>query len=247
MFIRKDSDDPRRDFLIKTLSLGLASASTSSGWAQSFLGEKPGPLPSGQSIYRLQGEVLVNGQQAKVQTAIKPGDTVQTGRNSELIFAIGTQAMIVRSDSRLTIESEPGAGLNAVGGFIVSGLRLLTGKLLSVSRNSPMRITTATATIGIRGTGFYIESAPDLSYFCTCYGTTEVRATDDPDSSLIVKATHHDSPVYIAKDGGNGRNIRRAPFKDHTDQELALIEAIVGRTTPFVFGKDAYSGPRKSY
>jgi hypothetical protein len=34
---------------------------------------------------------------------------------------------------------------------------------------------------------------------------------------------------------------------NHTDQELALIETLVGRKTPFVFATDAYSGPRRGY
>lgn len=247
MYLHHDLDDPRRQWLIRALAMGLVGSAAPASWAQGILGSKPGPLPAGQSIYRLSGEVQVNDKPASQQTAIKPGDTIQTGRNSELIFAVGTQAMIVRSDSRLTIEAQPGSGESAVGGFITAGLRLLTGKLLSVSRNSPMKVTTATATIGIRGTGFYIESEPDRSYFCTCYGSTEIQATDDPQSKEQVTAAHHDRPLYIVKDGGAGNNIRNAPFKNHTDLELALIEAIVGRTTPFVFAKDAYSGPRRGY
>jgi hypothetical protein len=124
---------------------------------------------------------------------------------------------------------------------------LATGKLLSVSRNSPMRVSTSTATIGIRGTGFYVESDPEQSYFCTCYGATDVQATNDPLSRETVAATRHDRPLYIVKDAAPGKNIRNAPFLNHTDQELSLIETLVGRTTPFVFTKDTYSGPRRGY
>jgi hypothetical protein len=239
-------DDPRREWLIKALTAGLFASGWTSAQAQSasFLGSKPGKLPPGQSVYSLTGAVLVNGQPANMQTAIHPGDKVETGKSSELIFAVSTHAMILRADSSLVIEQPPP---ESIASIVIGGLRLLTGKLLSVSRNSPMRVTTSTATIGIRGTGFYVESAPDLSYFCTCYGTTQIQATDDPASSESVTAKHHDRPLYITKDAGDGRNIRNAPFVNHTDQELALIEALVGRTTPFVFAKDAYNGPRRSY
>jgi hypothetical protein len=44
-----------------------------------------------------------------------------------------------------------------------------------------------------------------------------------------------------------GKNIRPAPFINHTDQELMLIEALVGRTPPFVFAGDEYSAPRREY
>jgi hypothetical protein len=101
--------------------------------------------------------------------------------------------------------------------------------------------------MGIRGTGWYAESDPDQTYFCTCYGTTDVSASNDPDSRETVVSRHHDKPLYILADAERGKSIRDAPFKNHTDQELMLIEALVGRTPPFTFPKDDYSGPRRDY
>ena len=115
-----------------------------------------------------------------------------------------------------------------------------------MSRHSPMQVHTATATIGIRGTGFYVESDPEQTYFCTCYGTTDVAASADPASNTTVVSYHHDRPLYIVKGQAQGNNIRNAPFINHTDQELTLIEALVGRTPPFVFANDAYSAPRRT-
>ena len=48
-------------------------------------------------------------------------------------------------------------------------------------------------------------------------------------------------------DQPSGRAIRPAPFINHTDQELMLIETLVGRTPPFVFPKSDYTGPRRNY
>ena len=53
--------------------------------------------------------------------------------------------------------------------------------------------------------------------------------------------------MYIVADGGPGKNIRNAPFINHTDQELTLIEALVGRTPPFLFPNDVYNAPRRDY
>lgn len=239
-------DDPRRAWLIRALSTGLFATGMDGASAQGFFGSKPARMPAGKSIYSASGEVRVNNQPATLETPVKPGDTVQTGPNSQIVFAIGTQAMILRSDSTLQIQ-QPVTPQTTLASTLIGGLRLLTGKLLSVSRNSPMKVTTSTATIGIRGTGYYVEADPEQTYFCTCYGTTEIQATDDPQSKEMVEALHHDRPLYIVKDGGAGRNIRSAPFVNHTDSELALIEALVGRMPPYVFGKDAYSGPRKTY
>lgn len=239
-----DSDDPRRRLLIKALSMGFFSAGVTSGiqnaTAWSLFGDKPEKLPEGKSIYRLTGDVKVNSQQASDQTNVSPGDTVETGDDSEIIFAINGQSMILRSNTRLEIEA-------AASSSFISALRLVTGGVLSVSRNSPMKVSTATSTIGIRGTGWYAEADPELTYFCTCYGKTDVSATNDPESQRSIISKQHDEPLYITSDGAAGNNIRKAPFINHTDQELTLIEALVGRTPPFTFSQDDYSGPRREY
>jgi hypothetical protein len=239
-------DDPRRLFLIQALAAGLFSAGVTEAQAQRFgiFGSRPSKLPEGQSVYGLSGEVTVNDQQANLTTKIKPGDTVQTGTNSEIVFVVNSNSMILRGNSKLLIETP---SENTTGALVISGLRMLAGKLLSVSRNTPMRLSTSTSTIGIRGTGFYIEADPELTYFCTCYGSTEISATADPQSKETVTAAHHDRPLYIVADGGIGKNIRNAPFLNHTDQELSLIETLVGRQVPFNFSNDAYTAPRRTY
>jgi hypothetical protein len=237
--------DPRRRLLMQALTTGLFSSALpgANALADSLFGSKPAKLPAGQSIYRITGEALVNGKTATLETRIKPGDSIATGKDSELIFVIGSHAMLLRDQSQLVIT----AAKESATALLISALRLLQGKLLSVSRHTPLRVETATATIGIRGTGFYAESAPEQSYFCTCYGVTDVMANTDPESTTSVTSSHHDRPLYILKNAARGQHILDAPFINHTDQELALIETLVGRTTPFVFSNDAYRTPRREY
>jgi hypothetical protein len=238
-------DDPRRRLLMEALTAGfaLAGLGPARALADSLFGNIPGKLPPGQSIFRLTGTASVNGTPATLRTQVRPGDTIETGEDSELIFVVGGNSMLVRAKSRLTIE---GAGSTAMSLFLTA-LRLIQGKVLQVSRHVPMRVTTPTATIGIRGTGFYAEAAPDETYFCTCYGLTDVTAANDPASSVTVHATHHNRPLYVLGGAAAGRSIRNAPFINHTDQELELIEALVGRAPPFVFPKNDYLGPRRGY
>ena len=239
-------DERRRLLLIRALAAGLLGAALPSAEAITFFGlfgSRPQRLPAGQSVYGLSGEVLVNDQSASLATPIQAGDTVQTGRNSEIVFVVDGHSMILRADSKLQIERAD----NSAASLLIGGLRMLSGKLLSVSRNSSMRVTSSTATIGIRGTGFYVEADPEQTYLCVCYGQTDVQATDDPSSREEITSTHHDHPVYIVKDGNPGNNIRSAPFLNHTDQELALIETLVGRKTPFVFPNEIYNRSRRSY
>jgi hypothetical protein len=240
-----EADDPRRRLLINGLAAGLFGATLPwrSAMAQSSIfGTPPSKLPPGQSIYRITGKVLVNGKEANLQTQISPNDTVETGPNSEVVFVVGGNAMIVRADSKLQI-----AGEKKEDSIFVSALRMLSGKMLSVSRNQATTITTKTATIGIRGTGWYIEADPELTYFCTCYGVTDIAAIGDPTSKETVAASHHDKPLYITADGQPGKKVQAAGFKNHTDQELMLIETLVGRTTPFVFPGKSYDAPRRNY
>lgn len=245
MYIIRDSeaDDPRRRTLIRALVAGLLSSGALPGCAfsQSAFGSRPAKLPEAQSIYRLAGDVQVNDRPATLQTRIGPTDTIQTGKDGEIVYVVGDNSFILRGESRVTLEAPATSAL-------LSGFRLVSGALLSVfPRRRPLKLATQTATIGIRGTGVYLEAEPKRTYFCTCYGVADVGATNDPGSQETVTATHHDRPLYILADEQPGRNIRRAPFVNHTDQELMLIETLVGRTPPFVFPKDDYTGPRREY
>ena len=189
----------------------------------------------------VSGEVQINGQRGTLESKIGGGSTIQTGRDSELVYVVGESAYIARPNTEIVIETPKDSAL-------VTGLRLLTGKLLSVfpSRH-PVQLTTKVASIGIRGTGVYMESDPEQTYFCTCYGVSDVTAINDPQSKETVAASHHDRPLYILGNEPAGKNIRNAPFINHTDQELMLIETLVGREPPFVFPKSDYTGPRRNY
>jgi len=238
-------DDPRRRVLVEALALGLLSGTLPAGsaLAQGVFGSRPSKLPPGQSIYRITGSATVNGKPATLQTPVQHGDTIETGKDSEIIFVVGGHSMILRAESRFAMEPEK----KETASLLLTAVRLFTGKLLSVSRGTRMRVTTTTATIGIRGTGFYAESDPEQTYFCTCYGTSDVAASEDPQSKDTVVSKHHDRPLYILAKAPAGKSIRSAPFINHTDQELMLIETLVGRTPPFVFPRDDYGGPRREY
>ena len=233
----KLEDCKRRDYLRRMLScgaLGLIPYSlANAGWFSS----SPEKLAAEKSIYSLQGVALVNGQPATVNTRIRPGDRVQTRADSELIFVVGADSFVMRSNSDLEI-----AGSN----FFIDSLRILSGQLLSVfakrKEGQVLRLLAPTATIGIRGTGVYLEAEPDLTYVCTCYGQVELASTDNPDDAELITTKNHDAPRYISSKPSKGSSIRLAPVINHSDAELKLLEAIVGRKVPQGFGKSSYKG-----
>jgi hypothetical protein len=223
-------DKQRRDLLVKALTSGFYAV-TAAGVALPVwsMGKLPGPLPPGKSIYELSGRVTIDGKTANLDTIITASSTIETSDNSKIIFAVGKDAFILRDNSKLEMQGSD---------LLIHGLRLVTGKLLSVfgkrTARQKLRMNTAVATIGIRGTGAYLETEPEQTYICTCYGITELASKTDPLSEEIIKTTHHDTPRYIIANAPAGKKIQEAPVINHTDDELDLIEALVGRTTPFI-------------
>jgi hypothetical protein len=182
-----------------------------------------------KGVYRIKGVAHINGTQAVVGMDVKAGDVVTTGRGAELVFVIGRDAMMVRAGARVEIEGGRGS-------LLESGLRIVTGAVLSVFEpGKPKKIRTATATIGIRGTGIYVEALPGETYVCTCYGVADIAAVDDPSARETVRTEHHDQPRFVMAHGAP-RMILKAPVVNHTDAELTLLESLVGRRPAF-YGK----------
>lgn len=239
---KSELEASRRDFILRSMTTGAMAISASSGLlvpapAQS-MGKIPDKLVPGKSIYDLRGTVLVDGQKANDSTVIKASSKVETKSNSHVVFVIGADAHVLRENSSVQFKGE---------GFIEDGLRLVTGKLLSVfgarPKNRQHTLRTSTATIGIRGTGVYTESYEDASYLCTCYGTVDVYADGDDYSAERIISKKHENPRYILADGSKGKLIEDAPIKNHTVEELILVESLVGRKPPVSFVSD-YSPPR---
>ncbi len=249
-FIKKDKqlDDPRREFLVNALTAGAFIACGTYGLlvptAQaSIFGKTPRKVTEGKSFFSLEGDVRVNGKAATEDTLVLTSDTVQTGNKSQAVFVVGKDAFILRSNSELKLTGS---------GSLLTNMRLLTGKLLSVfgkreKKEAKLSLISPVATIGIRGTGVYMESDPEQTYLCTCYGLVSMSSTEDPSSQEIIASKKHDAPRYILAKGDAGKRIVPAPMINHEDIELLLIEELVGRTPPFDVSDQGYSAPRRGY
>ena len=222
----------KREFVSSALAAGLLVP----GGVGGLIGRA---MAQGQvkalGIHRFRGQVFVNGEPAKRGTPVKPGDTVSTGPKSYATFVVGDDAFLVRGDSKLELGGT---------GPLVSLARVITGKLLSVfSSGRPREIRGTTATIGIRGTGAYIEVSAERNYFCLCYGSAEIVPIADPKAAEVVTTVHHDAPRFIYP-SGKSKLIEPAPVINHKDEELILLESLVGRVPPFVDTDEYRSGVR---
>ena len=181
-------------------------------------------LAANSVIHDLQGTVTINKKPLTRASDIKNGDEITVSTGGKLVFSIGEDAFLVRGGSTLQVYAEENSAF-------VSALRLVNGAVLGVfgKRKSTTQIYTVTATIGIRGTAVYAAVTPDKLYTCTCYGHTDLIVGLD---SADVIATHHNA--HVVTNGING-NAQMKAFEviDHNDDELRMLEALVGRKPIF--------------
>lgn len=175
-----------------------------------------------QGFRKLEGTVLLNNKPAVQGMLIQAGDMISTGDNSLAIFVLDQDAYMLRSNSQLHIS---GADV------VAKTLNLLAGKMLSVFGKGEKKIILPTATLGIRGTGVYVEADAQRSYLCTCYGTVDIKAHGNPAAQETVNTKRHESPRYVHASGET--LISKAPMLNHTDDELFMLEALVGRMPGF--------------
>jgi hypothetical protein len=182
-----------------------------------------------QGIRQVKGNVTIDGKPAGIGQMIHPGQKVVTGEDGEVVFVVGKDAFLQRASSEFVIERGAGAKI------AIPVLRYITGKVLSVFGKGRKTLTTPTATIGIRGTACYIESETEQVYFCLCYGMAIVTPDGDPAQRTTIHTRHHDHPITIGAAAGSTM-MANARVVNHTDAELTMLEALVGRKPPF-YGK----------
>lgn len=210
----------RRTLLGGSVGLSLLGVASLSLWIRDVLALGVVYLPTG--LYRISGDVSVNGQPAIEGMPVGPGDVVRTGPGAQAVYVIGKDAFLQREDSTVRF------GTDAARDF----LRVVSGKLLSVFGQGRKTLLTPTATLGIRGTGCYIEAEETEVYFCLCYGRVELLPLADPGQATVIETTYHDHPLRIYRGAGMPAMVD-AGVINHTDAELIMLEALLGRRPPF--------------
>jgi len=222
----------RRRLLKAFAAAGLFGPAGISGLIQNALAKGNAPVAPG--LHRLRGTVTVNAKPAREGQLVGPGDTITTGPGSEAIYVIGQDAFLQRESSTVSFGADVAQNL----------MRVVTGKILSVFGKGARTIQVSTATIGIRGTGCYIEDegagAKARTYFCLCYGGVELTPTAAPHERESYSTTRHDKPMYIYNDMKMPKMMVPAGVINHGDDELELLESLVGRWPPF----HGQGGPR---
>ena len=168
-------------------------------------------------IHELSGEVLLDGRRIARNAGIQAGQTLATGPDGRIWFTLAGDAYFLRPGSELRLRGFPGRDT------VVEVLRLITGALGATFARGPRRsVIAGTVTIGIRGTGVYVEAGAQEVYACTCFGETE--AGGNP-----VSARNHAARRIRRSD----LRLAEAPLEHHTSEEMARLESLAGRPSPF--------------
>jgi hypothetical protein len=218
------SIESRRRALLRALATGGSlGAAGIGGWISAALAS--GDLPATPGVNRLEGSATVNGKPAKVGTPVNMGDRVGTAAASQAVIVLKGDAFLLRANTVIEVQGREG---------VLANLLINTGRVLAVFSKKPVGIKAGVASIGIRGTGAYLEVEPKSVYFCLCYGeaTIEGRGMGE---ARTVKTEHHEQPLMLRDDGAILR-VEPGPFLNHSDDELILLESLLGREPPFTKG-----------
>lgn len=190
------------------------------------------PLPAAARwgvVHELAGEATINGFRLTRASAIRAGSTIATGAGGRVWFTLAGDAYFLRPHTRLRLEP------SGLGDEVVRALRLLSGAIGATFRSGAERsVRAATVTIGVRGTGVYVETSAKETYACTCFGAAELRsvATD----GTLERLAPHGAP-HVARrvlhDPETGTRIIAAPLERHTNEEMGRLERLAGRFYPF--------------
>ncbi len=214
----------RRELLISLLAAGsvgvLPGCVTRANPAVMRAMPEPAEMPDYMSVFEYTGTVTINGRPLTLESRIGSGDVIETGPDSQLAFVCHEDAW----------QLDPGTQIRMPMNMDGGSYTIDRGAALGVFASRQVYVSTPDAVIGIRGTGIYVEVETTRSYICTCYGETEISAKADPSVSEVIVSKHHDAPRYVSREPG--QLITPAPFKNHEDKELSMIETLVGREMP---------------
>lgn len=225
---------PSRRSLIRTLLIAGGFAPAMMYLLRTANANSKVPIIPG--FQEINGDVRLNGKRPKLYKAVSPGDVVTTGIDGNAIVIIGQHAFMIRENAEIEFyvedfEQSPDGDVSGI-------IKIISGAVLLVFGKTNTTISTPLASIGIRGTACYVDSAPDRTYACVCYGRGELGGSDGKHLETV-KTKYHDSPRYIYK-AGSEKRIEVAPVINHKDDELRLLEKLVNRKPAFDVGNKKF-------
>ncbi len=172
--------------MARLAAAGALGAGGLSGFMSRALAK--GDLPAIPGVNQLKGTATVNGRAAAVGTPVTARDKVSTGPGSMAVVVIKDDAFLIRENTTLEFGESRGT---------LSRILVQTGRVLSVFGKKPVAIKARNATIGIRGTGAYLEVDPEQGLLLPLLRrgrprrARHERPKDDQDHAPRVAPGHH--------------------------------------------------------
>lgn len=168
----------------------------------------------------LKGKAWSGVSPVKVGAKVFPGDVITTGPKSFVRIVLREEAAIqIGPNSSLQVtRREETTHLSLLKGFVLS-----TVKALKSRKKSRFEVTTKNASLGVRGTTFFVKEESDgRTFHCVCEGTVAVHWNGGRKN---VTTKHHGSPKWISSDG---KSVLSAPMgRDHTDEEIEKLKQLL--------------------
>ena len=168
---------------------------------------------------------------------ISNGDTIRTGDGGRAQVRFSDGALIsLQPTTEFRVDNyefsnQPTGQEKGFFSLIKGGMRTITG-LIGRSNRDNYKVTTSVATIGIRGTGCYIEAEAKTTYFCLCYGEAAIEGADEAHRQLGDGDGVHARTVADADaHAGRGADVdvvdAVAEIGDHLELAVGLIDHVV--------------------
>ena len=178
---------------LKSIVVALALLS-GTAWANGTVQQLSGTI----SVQKADGSTRVLSRQSEV----RPGDTLNTERDSyaQVKFTDGA-VMTLKPNTRIKIdnfvfdEKQPEKDATTLS-LLKGGLRMITGLVGKRGNQDALRLGTATATIGIRGTTFTVDDC--VSSACVKRAATRVSSLGGLEYASLDGGTSFDFPAASA-------------------------------------------------
>ena len=154
-------------------------------------------------------------------SSIFAGDKITTHADTQLRILLADKiAMQLGPDTEMTI-THPAVRDTRVSlkkGSLMSSVHPLSG-----TERPRFAVRTPSASMGVRGTTFFVAETPSKPTFvCICHGSVNVKTKK---SETPITSEHHDFPKFV--DPENGTLIAAQGGVAHKDEDAAALQKLV--------------------
>lgn len=132
-------------------------------------------------IERIKGKVFLNNKVAQIGARVVEGDILEAkGKKSLFIIRYDNGSKYMLRNGRLKVEKLEAKKSRL---YLISG-KLVTSVKKDTYEKDGFEVKTRTATMGVRGTKFWISETKEDSYLCVCEGIVSAK---NMSSEVLVK------------------------------------------------------------